>query len=84
MWLLRLAVPNDSLQRDRLSLSLYYACWGLFAGTTLTIQYQIMAHAGHARQALLSDGIALGLFLLGHAGVRYLRRRRGGATSPVH
>jgi hypothetical protein len=68
IWLLHLAVPTPFMRRDPSCDTVYYLVWAAVVGIILAIHYVNMAYAGQARLALLADGIALGLFLLGQLG----------------
>ncbi|OPZ87520.1 MAG: hypothetical protein BWY76_00417 [bacterium ADurb.Bin429] len=72
LWMLHLAVPN-AFMRARVVYGLYYLVWALLLGIALTIHYHIMAHTGHAQQAITSDGIAVALFVVTHLGLRCLK-----------
>lgn len=80
-WLLGLAVPSDFMRRDRTGNGVYYSLWVAITGVILAIHYQVLTHVGYGLQALLTDGVALMLFLLGRLGFSYIRRGRGAVDS---
>ena len=79
---LHLAVPSATMRRDRTGNGLYYAGWMILVSYVVYLQYQVMSQAGHGLAALLIDGVATLLFLIGHVSLRALRQRYGAATVP--
>lgn len=79
---LHLAVPSATMRRDRTGNGLYYVGWMILVSSIVYLQYQVMSHAGHGQAALLIDGVAALLFLIGHVSLCVLRQRYGAATVP--
>lgn len=73
LWMLHLAVPN-AFMRAHVEYGQYYLVWVLLLGVALTLHYQIMARFGHAQQAIISDGIAVALFMVTNLGRWRLKR----------